>query len=396
MQTSGFIIRGLLCFIVILFAAGSETTAEQEDVYSRLAPQSDEALEDFVNSLAYDYALLFEDHVTAREQFLDFAGRVLLSRHSELYSPIHPETFKQDALDRVADMRQNYPDISAGLLSFVIFDPLLFQPTDPEVEKSALLILPADTYDVLPLTLEQYATNKLENRDAQDEETSRTFASISRLKIADQNVLLITLPRLDLNTWSHSDDPTTDDLRNAIFKHDGAVILDLRGNEGGLLDNVADISGYFVSENTPLFRLESRSGPQIFTADHGYFAPEFREKSNVIVLIDSETNSGAIMIAKILHEQGVARIYGEAPASVKGSVETVFPIQQCSAYEITCLLKLPTSHLYTSTDQNLSDGITPDGPAIVFDLNSPTKFEKELAQRFFSTPQKVDRKTLRE
>ena len=160
---------------------------------------------------------------------------------------------------------------------------------------------------------------------------------------------------------------TSREVRSALLKFKKAtrgpipgVILDLRGNPGGLLDQavqVADIflpSGVIVSTKGRREEIESAVNDQDET---GY---------PMVVLIDEDSASASEIVAGALQDQGRAVVIGQ-PSYGKGSVQTVFELPNERA------LKLTIARYYTPNGRSIQNtGIFPDiwlQPVIMLEKN---------------------------
>lgn len=127
---------------------------------------------------------------------------------------------------------------------------------------------------------------------------------------------------------------TADELKKELLKYCGAgvkgLIVDLRGNEGGLIDEVAKAAGYFLGENQIVAWLEGRDGREAFKTTTGAVLDDI----SVAVLIDSGTASAAEMLAGALKDSGVALLFGE-PTYGKGSVQELVQLKNGGALRFT-------------------------------------------------------------
>ncbi len=99
-------------------------------------------------------------------------------------------------------------------------------------------------------------------------------------------------------------------IRRAIETAEGraeGLILDLRGNYGGLTIMATGIAGLLIEEATPLGKITMREGHVHY---QGY-PQEKRFTGPVAILIDSCSISTAEMLAAGLQEAGRARVFGE-------------------------------------------------------------------------------------
>ncbi len=149
---------------------------------------------------------------------------------------------------------------------------------------------------------------------------------------------------------------TTDkDVDNALWKLHGegmrSLIIDLRGNPGGLLKAAVDVADKFVGEGM-IVSTRGRSPREDF--DHkGQLPGTWRVP--LVVLIDHDSASASEILAGAIrdHRRGVVvgtRSYG------KGSVQGIFPLSNSVAG-----IRLTTAQWYTPSGQAISGlGIAPD------------------------------------
>jgi carboxyl-terminal processing protease len=101
-----------------------------------------------------------------------------------------------------------------------------------------------------------------------------------------------------------------------------AVVLDLRGNRGGLLAQAASVADVFLGEGEA-FRTVGRhpdSSRIYMTA-----APDLSEGLPLVVLVDARTASSAEIVAATLSDRGRAAVAGTATMG-KGLVQLVMPL----------------------------------------------------------------------
>ena len=129
------------------------------------------------------------------------------------------------------------------------------------------------------------------------------------------------------------------------------LILDLRNDPGGLLDQAVEVSDEFLDEGLIVYtggRLESQK--MRFEA-HKNTKPR---SYPIVVLVNSGSASASEIVAGALQDQKRAIIMGEQTFG-KGSVQTVIPLNDGSA------LRLTTSLYYTPSGRSIqAKGITPD------------------------------------
>lgn len=130
------------------------------------------------------------------------------------------------------------------------------------------------------------------------------------------------------------------------------IILDLRNNPGGLLYSSLIISNMFVQKGE-LLSVKGRNksnDSQYFAANNAYV----KKNIPVVVLVNNMTASAAEIVSAALSQTGRAIIMGQ-PSFGKGSVQTIFDLNDKSVAKITIQL------FYTPNGNALQGvGVTPD------------------------------------
>ena len=112
------------------------------------------------------------------------------------------------------------------------------------------------------------------------------------------------------------------------FRKSDGMILDLRGNPGGLMGMIMRFSGEFMTEHTLLGTMQTRStpdlkfnaNPQLATADGRRVSPY---AGPLAILVDDQTASTSEIFAGAMQSAGRARVFGRQtmgqalPASTK-------------------------------------------------------------------------------
>jgi len=130
------------------------------------------------------------------------------------------------------------------------------------------------------------------------------------------------------------------------------LVLDLRNNPGGLLDQAVRVSGDFLDGGTTVsIRGRSPDDNRVFPAplsgDHLAGVP-------MVVLINGASASAAEIVAGALQDRHRAEILGTQSFG-KGSVQTIIPLDGHGA------LRLTTARYYTPSGRSIQgQGITPD------------------------------------
>lgn len=151
---------------------------------------------------------------------------------------------------------------------------------------------------------------------------------------------------------------TSEDLRAALaalHRENGAgfkgLILDLRNNPGGLLDQAVEVVDLFQSEGMIVYTKGREVEPQMeFEASPAGTEPDYP----MVVLINGGSASASEIVAGALQDHGRAVILGSQSFG-KGSVQTIIPLSDDSG------LRLTTARYYTPKGTSIqAKGITPD------------------------------------
>jgi len=133
------------------------------------------------------------------------------------------------------------------------------------------------------------------------------------------------------------------------------LVLDLRGNPGGLLSAAAGVAELFLPRGDLIVFTKGRnaeSPQQLFTSDGftHYTAADFP----LVILVNGGSASASEIVAGALQDHKRAMLVGEKTFG-KGSVQSVRPLEDGSA------VKLTTAKYYTPSERVIHDnGIEPD------------------------------------
>ncbi|HXE27560.1 MAG TPA: S41 family peptidase [Stellaceae bacterium] len=143
-----------------------------------------------------------------------------------------------------------------------------------------------------------------------------------------------------------------DELKTKAHGQLKGLVLDLRNNPGGLLDQAVRVSGDFLDGGTTVsIRGRSPDDNRIFPAP-----PNGDRLPNVpmVVLINGASASAAEIVAGALQDRHRAEVLGTQSFG-KGSVQTIIPLEGHGA------LRLTTARYYTPSGRSIQgQGITPD------------------------------------
>ncbi len=148
---------------------------------------------------------------------------------------------------------------------------------------------------------------------------------------------------------------TMDDLREALDRFDldqrVGLILDLRNNPGGLLNQAVAVADAFLHEGKIVYtKGRSAQAEMNFDASRNVLDRE----TPMVVLINAGSASASEIVAGALQDHDRALILGEQTFG-KGSVQTIIPLADGSG------IKLTTAVYYTPNGRSIqAKGIDPD------------------------------------
>jgi len=134
---------------------------------------------------------------------------------------------------------------------------------------------------------------------------------------------------------------TNDELTHALKDLDEeslrGMVLDLRGNRGGLLQEAVDVADHFLDKGQLIVYHYGRNAPEKrWLATHGHDGNEYP----MVVLIDRMSASAAEIVAGALQDHDRALLMGETSFG-KGLVQSEYPLSE------KAFLLLTTARYYT-------------------------------------------------
>jgi carboxyl-terminal processing protease len=132
---------------------------------------------------------------------------------------------------------------------------------------------------------------------------------------------------------------TAQEVNDAIdtFPNLKGLVLDLRGNPGGLLSQAVEVCDHLLAKGQTIVSQRGRAYPdQNYTATHGNDGKTFP----IVVLVNRNTASAAEIVSGALQDHDRALIVGETTFG-KGLVQTVYNLSENTG------LALTTYHYYT-------------------------------------------------
>ncbi|MEZ4387408.1 MAG: S41 family peptidase [Candidatus Krumholzibacteriia bacterium] len=168
---------------------------------------------------------------------------------------------------------------------------------------------------------------------------------------------------------------TVDELREKLAYLDAqnmkGLVLDLRFNPGGLLDAAKRVSELFLERGTLLVYTKGRlpSNSMSFYAER---KGESLARVPMMVLVNGSSASASEIVAAALQDHDAALLVGKTTFG-KGSVQTVFPLNETEA------LKLTTARYYTPSGRSIHKDREEEGHHL--NADNPLTEEDESLQK---------------
>jgi carboxyl-terminal processing protease len=153
------------------------------------------------------------------------------------------------------------------------------------------------------------------------------------------------------------------------------IILDMRNNPGGILDQGLAVADLFLKNGQEIASVRMRQGPpQVFNASGGEHIPS----TPLVVLVDGYSASAAEIVTGALQDHDRALVVGTTSFG-KGLVQTVFPLDGGWA------LKLTTGKWYTPSGRSIQKAHPPADSLLVADATGeetpPDSLESDTVKK---------------
>jgi carboxyl-terminal processing protease len=165
-----------------------------------------------------------------------------------------------------------------------------------------------------------------------------TRDEISQQSVDDAFMVKPGIGYIHINRFNeNTNDELTAALKNLGEKNLQGLVLDLRNNPGGLLQEAVEVSDHFLEKSQLIvYHYGRRSQEKRYYATKGDGGKEYP----IVVLINRMTASAAEIVTGALQDHDRALVMGE-PSFGKGLVQTVFPLSEHTG------LALTTARYYT-------------------------------------------------
>jgi carboxyl-terminal processing protease len=212
--------------------------------------------------------------------------------------------------------------------------------------------------------------SKGEQKDISLTRTARVFSDkrVSTEVITSKDskkIAMVNVPsfygRGGMNGLNNAEQSSSEDLESQITKINqkpsiDAVVLDLRGNPGGYLEEAVQMAGMFLGKQT-VVGVKDQEAIQKMESEEN-LSPLF--KGPLIVWVDEETASAGEVLAAALKDYQRALLVGTPSTYGKGSVQKLFqiddPFLNLGIQSADGVIKLTTSLFYSPLGHSPANG----------------------------------------
>ncbi|MFW6068439.1 MAG: S41 family peptidase [Chloroflexota bacterium] len=157
----------------------------------------------------------------------------------------------------------------------------------------------------------------------------------------------------------NADTQLRETMQELLAQDPTGLVLDLRDNPGGLLDQTVSISDYFLPEGVVLFE---RSSTFDLDQEHRSVTGDAGEDIPMVVLVNAASASASEIVAGAIQDRDRGVLIGETTFG-KGSVQVTHALSDDSELRVTI------ARWYTPNNQSI------DGNGIAPDIEVPTPTE---------------------
>jgi len=293
-------------------------------------------------------------------------------------------TKKTDESLRVASPLLGGPARKAGILAGDWIEAVNGEPTAPHSINELVKRIMGEPDSTVLLTIRRRGEeNPLEIPVRRGPVDVRTVKGWKRSDdgnwtylLGEKNIAYLRITQFTDTTHRHVREALEQISQNA--SEDFALVLDLRGNPGGLLSSATDVVDEFISQGL----IVSTRGRQTPKREINAHARGNYLSGNLTVLIDDRSASASEILSGALKDWHRGLIVGTRSYG-KGSVQNVIPIRSQKAF-----LKLTTAHYYLPSGRLLHREKGAEDWGVHPDIN--VNFSPRQIRRWLGMQRKTD------
>lgn len=142
----------------------------------------------------------------------------------------------------------------------------------------------------------------------------------------------------------------TQEIESLLARNPNGLILDLRGNPGGFLDEAINVADLFLAEGVVMYERERDGAEDVYRSDDGDLAEEIP----LVVLVDGGSASASEIVAGAVQDRDRGTLIGTLTFG-KGSVQRIHTLSDSSELRVTI------ARWFTPNDRAIhGEGLEPD------------------------------------
>jgi carboxyl-terminal processing protease len=254
----------------------------------------------------------------------------------------------KDGLLTVVSPMEDTPGFRAGILSGDIIVEVDGQETRELGLSESVKLMRGEPGTEVQIKTLRPSTHKIEEITIIREEID--VASVKDVKMFQDGIGYIRITQFNEPTGGR----LKEELEKQVDEGLAGLVLDLRGNPGGLLTAAAEVAEIFLPRGELIVFTKGRNGEENrqfkSTGLTHYTAKNFP----MVILVNGGSASASEIVSGALQDHKRAMLVGEKTFG-KGSVQSLFPLEDGSA------IKLTTAKYYTPSERVIHEhGIEPD------------------------------------
>ena len=323
---------------VITFAADVSTEKSKEEI--RLSDEIARIINNLAILSRYEnitkeslYKVAFETVFQDNPQLYEPVMKALLSsidENSAYFNSDEAKQFLQDLNDEVTGIGVN---VFSSEGNIIVSEPIPGSPAERVGIKAGDIIIGADQFDLRTMEFEE-ALDKIRGKEG-----TRVKIKINRSGIAEPLSFIVTREKVILNPigyeiienngkkigkiriYSFTKTVSVEfakALKEITSKGINNIIIDVRDNGGGYLDQAIEIADMFLPKGAVITTEEHK----VSMLNHRYVASGKGGKYNVVILVNNMSASASEVLTAALVENNAAKSVGERTFG-KGTVQTM-------------------------------------------------------------------------
>jgi carboxyl-terminal processing protease len=255
-------------------------------------------------------------------------------------------TFKNHALEVIAPM-EDTPGFKAGIKSGDVIMSIDSRPTSSMTLDDCIKLLKGPPGTSVTITI--YRESEDTKKDITIERANIEVSSIKGAKVIEEGIGFLRITQFNVPSAAQLDES----LKKLKAQNIKALIIDLRGNPGGLLTSAVELCSRFLETGELVVSTEGRLSAQ---------KQEYRSLKcdkfldlKIGILVDGNSASASEIFAACLQDHKRAIVVGNKTFG-KGSVQTIFTLPDNGG-----AIRLTTAKYYTPSRRIIHEnGVEPD------------------------------------